>query len=52
MQIVGTVTKTHRIAPKLAMELRALAAKHGTSENHEMTVALRAHIDASKREGK
>ena len=49
MTLEGTVTKTHRIPPVLARELRALAAKHGTSENHEMTVALRAHIDANKR---
>jgi hypothetical protein len=46
---IGTVTKTHRIPPKMAQELRALASKHGTSENHEMTVALRAHLDASRR---
>lgn len=45
----ATVTKTHRLPPKLAADLAALARREGTSENYEMTVALRAHIDASKR---
>ncbi len=50
MALEGTITKTHRLPPLLARELRALAARHGTSENHEMTVALRAHVDANKRQ--
>ncbi len=45
----GTVTLTHRVPPKMARDLKALAARFGTSANHEMTIALRAHIDASRR---
>lgn len=43
------VTKTHRIPPELARKLTALAKREGTSENYEMTVALRAHVDSSSK---
>ena len=44
----GTVTLTPRVPPKLAEDLKRLAAREGTTMNHEMNVALRRHVDADK----
>lgn len=44
----GTITLTHRVPPVLADQLKRLALREGTSQNHEMTVALRAHLDADR----
>lgn len=45
----GVQVLTHRVPSKMADELRAVAAREGTSLNYEMTVALRAHLDADKK---
>lgn len=47
----GTITLTHRVPPVLADQLKRLALREGTSQNHEMTVALRTHLDADRKRG-
>lgn len=44
----GTVSRTYRLPPKLAADLKAIARREGTPENHEAVVAIRAHVDADK----
>lgn len=49
----GVAVVTLRLPIKLAQELKTLAARERTSQNHEATVAIRAHVDADKqRRGK
>ena len=48
----GTVTLTHRVPPAMADQLKRLAQREGTSANHEMTMALRAHLDADRQRRK
>jgi predicted transcriptional regulator len=43
------VAMTLRLPGDLHAKLRDLAWKHRTSMNHEINVAVRTHIDASKR---
>jgi len=37
-----------RMPEKLHADLARLAAREGTSMNHEMLIALRSHLDADK----
>lgn len=47
----GVKVLTLRLPIKLANDLETLASRERTSQNHEATVAIRAHLDANKRRG-
>lgn len=49
---VATIPFQIRVPEAVHRELVKLAAREGTSMNYEVNVALRAHIDASKRREK
>lgn len=44
----GVKVVTLRLPIALARSLETLAARERTSQNHEATVAIRAHLDADK----